>query len=115
MNNSVDLETLLSNVTTRSQKISSFAFLCLGITESLAGGAMSATDALRQFFHARNCVFVRRHLQEKIADELMSRGVQLADLFDALPVEEAQREFQRELSTMHALCLKLLDEEQIAA
>ena len=38
----------------------------------------------------------------------MSRGVQLPDLFDCLPPEEAQRELYRELETMRALSLKLL-------
>jgi len=39
-----------------------------------------------------NCLFVRKHLRNKIVDEIMSRGVQLTDLFDTLPAEEAQRE-----------------------
>ena len=38
----------------------------------------------------------------------MSRGVQLRDLFDCLPPEEAQRELYHELETMRSLCLKLL-------
>jgi hypothetical protein len=46
---------------------------------------MSVTDALRLFFHVENCLFVRKNLKEKIADQIMSRGVQLPDLFDALP------------------------------
>lgn len=45
----------------------------------------------------------------------MSRGVQLTDLFDALPANEAQREFQRELTTMRLLCLSLLEEKRLAA
>ena len=39
----------------------------------------------------------------------MSHGVQLPDLFDCLPTEEAQREFYHELETMRSLCLKLLE------
>jgi hypothetical protein len=38
----------------------------------------------------------------------MSRGVQLPDLFDSLPPDEAQRELYHELETMCALSLKLL-------
>jgi hypothetical protein len=38
----------------------------------------------------------------------MSRGVQLPDLFDCLPPEEAQRELYHELETMRALSLQLL-------
>jgi hypothetical protein len=115
MSATIDLTVLLSNIDHRPQQLSSFALLCLGITESLAGGSMTATEALRHFFHAQNCLFVRRTLQEKLADELMSRGVQLADLFDALPAEEAQRSFQRELGTMHSLCLQLLERQRVVA
>jgi hypothetical protein len=52
-------------------------------------------------------------LCDKTADAIMSHGVQLPDLFDVLPREEAHREFQRELAIMRALCLKLLEEKQL--
>ena len=39
----------------------------------------------------------------------MSHGVQLPDLFDCLPTEEAQREFLHELEMIRSLCLKLLE------
>ena len=42
-------------------------------------------------------------------------GVQLPDLFEALPPEEAQREFQRELAVMRALCLKLVEDQRLVA
>ena len=58
---------------------------------------------------------MRQHLRERLADEVMSHGVQLPDLFEALPAQAAQREFQRELATMRALCLTLLAEQQLAA
>lgn len=90
-----------------------FALLHLGIIESLANGLMSAEDAPRLFYHADNCLFVRKRLRDKTADEIMSRGVQLPDLFEALPTNEAQREFQHELATMHALCLKLLEKKPL--
>jgi hypothetical protein len=45
----------------------------------------------------------------------MSHGVQLPDLFEALPMAEAQREFQRELAIMRTLCLKLLEQKQLMA
>jgi hypothetical protein len=85
-----------------------FALLALGLVESLANGVLSASGAVRSFFTADNCLYVRKLLRDKAADEVMSRGVQLPDLFDALPAEEAQREFQRELAAMRTLCLKLL-------
>lgn len=115
MKDSINLQLLLSQTSNRHQQVASFALLCLGIIESLTSGLLSATDALRLFFHADNCLFVRKNLKEKIADQIMSHGVQLLDLFDALPAQVAQQEFQRELTTMHSLCLKLLEEKQIAA
>ncbi len=45
----------------------------------------------------------------------MSRGVQLPDLFEALPVEEAQREFQHELQALRSLCFKLLQRRRSVA
>lgn len=116
MTNGVRLETLLSaSAKTPEQQSALFALLNLGVIESLANGLISATDALRWFFHADNCLFVRKRLKEKTADAIMSHGVQLPDLFEALPAEEAHREFQRELSAMRSLCLKLLEEKQLVA
>jgi hypothetical protein len=116
MNNDMKLETLLAaSGRTPEQQLTHFALLNLGMIESLANGLVSVTDALRVFFHAENCLFVRKCLREKIADEIMSHGVQLPDLFEALPTEEAHREFQRELATMRALCLKLLEERRLVA
>lgn len=110
------LNTLLSASSgTLAQQLALFALLNLGIIESLANGLISATDALRVFYNAENCLFVRRQLREKIADEIMSHGVQLPDLLAVLPIEEAHREFQRELATMHSLCLKFLEGKQLVA
>jgi len=115
MTDSIDLRALLSPLGDKQQQVPSFALLSLGVVESLASGLMGATDAVRLFFHAANCLFVRQELEDEIADQVMSHGVQLVDLFDALPAEEAQQEFQRELAAMHSLCLELLKGEQIAA
>jgi hypothetical protein len=116
MNSSLHLNTLLpAPGRTPAQQLTLFALLNLGIIESLANGLLNATDSVRLFFHADNCLFVRKLLRNKAADEIMSRGVQLPDPFDALPAEEAQREFQRELATMRSLCLKLLEDEQLVA
>jgi hypothetical protein len=92
-----------------------FALLSLGITDSLSSGVLSASDAVRLFFHADNCLFVRRNLRDKKADEIMSRGVQLPDLFDALPAEQASRELRHELEIIRSLCLKLLDGKRLVA
>src|SRR5207244_6156523 len=92
-----------------------FALLALGMVESLANGASSTADATRGFFNAENCLYVRKNLRDKTADEVMSRGVQLEDLFEALPEQEAQQEFQRELSAIRSLCLELLDQHRAVA
>jgi hypothetical protein len=115
MRNSINLQTLLSQAVNREQQITSFALLCLGVIESLTSGLIGVSDAFRLFFHAENCLFVRKTLKEKVADQIMSHGVQLPDLFDVLPAEEAQRQFLYELAKMHALCLKLLEGKRIAA
>lgn len=109
MNDSMDLGALLAaSARASSQSRALFALLNLGIIESLANGLLSAADAPRLFYHADNCLFVRKRLRNKTADEIMSRGVQLSDIFEALPADEAQREFQHELATLRGLCLKLL-------
>src|SRR5476649_1942295 len=106
MKNPVNLNAVLATTgKARTQQLALFALLNLGMIESLANGLTSAADALRIFFHAENCLFIRKQMRDKTADEIMSRGVQLADLFDLLPVEEARREFQRELAAMRALSL----------
>jgi hypothetical protein len=116
MTNSMSLQTLLAAAGgTPAQQLVLFALLTLGIIESLANGLLSATHALRVFFHTENCLFVRKHLRDRTADAIMSHGVQLSDVFDVLSREEAHREFQRELATMRALCLKLLAEKQLIA
>jgi hypothetical protein len=115
MKQRVDLHTLLSQTTNKDQQIASFALLSLGIIESLVGGALTASGAVELFFHADNCLFVRKQLRQKAAGEIMSRGVQLPDIFDVLSTEKAQQEFQRELGAMRLLCLKLLEDKQLAA
>ena len=116
MNDSMDLRALLATpARTTSQSTALFALLNLGIIESLANGLLSAADVLRLFYHADNCLFVRKKLRDKTADEIMSRGVQLADLFETLPTDEAQREFQHELAILRHLCLKLLEKKPLVA
>jgi hypothetical protein len=92
-----------------------FALLGLGIVESLGSGTLGATEAVRAFFSAENCQFVRKKLRDETSDEFMSRGVQLPDLFQAVPDSDIQREFQRELSSMKALCMKLLEQPRAVA
>ena len=115
MQQTIELRALLARTNNPNQQSAAFALLGLGVTESLISGARGASEVLDEFFHTENCLFVKQALRSRAADEFMSRGVQLADLYDALPVAEAQREYQRELALMRALCLKLLEKERIAA
>ena len=116
MHHRMSLATLLpATGESSAQQVALFALLNLGVIESLANGLLGASEAQQVFFHAQNCLFVRKQLRNKIADQIMSHGVQLADLFDALPTAEAHREFQRELAAMRVLCLKLLEERQLVA
>lgn len=84
------------------------------LQDVVSGLGRPPSQAVRLFFNADNCLFVRK-LLGKTADEIMSRGVQLPDLFDSMLLEEAHREFQRELEVMRSLCRKLLDERKLVA
>jgi hypothetical protein len=106
----MQLESLLGAASGgRAEELKLFARLVLGVIEELDHGLTSATDAVHSVFSAENCLFVRKHFREKLPDRIMSHGVQLPDLFDALPSELAYREFKRELATMRSLCLRILD------
>jgi hypothetical protein len=88
------------------RKLAALAIFNLLIIELIATGAMDAEEATRTFYNADNCGFVRR-LKNSAADELMSRGVQLADLFDVLPASQAKLELAKELRAMRRLCKRL--------
>ncbi|MCP4363004.1 MAG: DUF3969 family protein [Chloroflexi bacterium] len=112
MNEKIYLKSLFAKSNrTSEESLELFALLNLGILESLNHGLMSASEALYIFFHAENSLFVRQQMCDQIADEIMSRGVQLPDLFEVLPIEEAQRE----LTKLQTLCLNLLDQKLVAA
>ena len=89
-----------------------FALLNLGLVQSLASGVLSPTEVVERFYHADNCLYVQKHFRQKEANAVMSHGVQLPDLFECLPAEEAQREFYHELETIRSLCLKLLEKRR---
>ncbi|MCB0081369.1 MAG: hypothetical protein KDE47_10575 [Caldilineaceae bacterium] len=113
--NRIFLSDLLTDIKkTPTEQCSIFALLNLGLIESLGNGTISATEAVDCFFHADNCLFVHNHFYDRDAEAVMSHGVQLPDLFAVLPPQQAQREFQRELSAMRALCYTLLHERELA-
>lgn len=86
-----------------------FAYLNLGLVQSLNSGLVSPTEAIGRFYHVDNCLYVQKQYKSRDANAIMSHGVELLDLFDALPVEEAQKEFLYELEKMRGLCLKILE------
>jgi hypothetical protein len=100
---------------TIAQQQELFALMNLGLLQSLASGIVSPTEAVERFYHAENCLYVQKHFRQKTADTIMSHGVQLPDLFASLPVEEAQREFYRELEIMRSLCLQLLEKRRASS
>jgi hypothetical protein len=91
-----------------ARQLKLFALVNLGLVQSMASGVLTPTEAVERFYHTGNCLYVQKHLRKKEAHLIMTRGVQLPDLFDCLPPEEAQRELYHELETMRSLCLKLL-------
>ena len=90
-----------------------FALINLGIVQTLASGSLSPTDAVKRFYHAENCLYVRKHFKQEEANAIMSHGVQLPDLFETLPIEEARREFYHELETIRSLSLKLMEKVRV--
>jgi hypothetical protein len=99
---------LAENRGSRGQQLEFFAIVNLGLVQSLASRALTPAEAVRRFYHAANGLYVRRTLRSKEANEVMSRGTQLPDLFEILRAEEAQREFYQELEIIRGLCLRLL-------
>lgn len=92
-----------------------FALLMLGLFDSLESGVLSPADAVAICFHADNCRFIGSTMKSVDADEVMQRGTQLADLFDALNPEDAKREFASEVAAMRNCCLAMLGHERLVA
>src|SRR5690348_8999866 len=115
MRHPIDLNSLFATEKTEiPRQLESFALLSLGVIESLAAGSLDPQKSIKFFFNAENGRYVRK-LKNKIADEIMGRGMQLADLFDVMPVSEAQNEFDNELETMRGLCARLLKTRKLVA
>src|SRR3954468_13949821 len=77
-----DLATITSG---QQQPLALFAVTSLGIVDSLAAGSLTPTQAIHAFFHGKNIQYAKKKLNDQRANEIMGRGVQLADLFDAMP------------------------------
>lgn len=92
-----------------------FAFVVLGVLDSLEKGLLSPDDASRTFFTFDNCQFVKTCLESAAAESIMGRGVQLADLFEALPEPEARRGFAAEINSIREECFRILERERCVA
>ena len=60
------------------QQLELFGLLNLGLVQSLASGVLSPTEAVQRFYHADNCLYVRKQLRNREANAIMSHGVQLS-------------------------------------
>jgi hypothetical protein len=111
----LDLKRILNGLD-KPRKLAVFAGLNLAMLHSIDNKGAALPDITAGFYNVANCLYVRRSLKHNEADELMSRGVQLADLFDVLPRKQAEAELKRERSAMRLICYKLLaiDERQAA-
>lgn len=113
---SIHLSTLLGGTgSDPADRLRLFAMVSLGVVESLAAQLLLPDDAIRLYFHAENCLFVRHQLGDKRANMIMGRGVQLQDLFEALPADEARSAFLRQIKSLRDACLDLLARRQAAA
>lgn len=92
-----------------------FALIVLGLLDSLESGVLNCSEVVPLFFHAANCRFVESHLQCVDAIEVMGRGSQLPDLYDALDSTEADRELALEIAAMRSRCLAMLADGRLVA
>jgi len=107
-----DLATITAG---QEEPLALFAVTTLGVVDSLAAGSLTPSDAIHAFFHGKNIQYVKKKLNDDRSNEIMGRGVQLADLFDSMPVEEAHREFQHELQAIKSLCYGVLEGQRAVA
>ena len=56
-----------------------------------------------------------RALNRPDVEEVMSRGAELPDLFDALSLDDATHQAQEEIAAMRAACLRILTAERLVA
>lgn len=110
------LESLLpSGKDDMSRQAEVFALLALGVLDAFEGGALSPDSARKRFFNGANCPYTHRALNRPDVEEVMSRGAELPDLFDALSLDDATHEAQEEIAAMRAACLRILTAERLVA
>jgi hypothetical protein len=66
-----------------------FALIVLGSVEAIINELLSASDAVTILFNVENCLYIKKRLHNETSGEIMSSGVRLPDLFDALPTQES--------------------------
>lgn len=112
----IDLEGLLGTAPGMlAERTEVFALIVLGLLDSLESGVLGCSEVVPLFFHAANCRFVEIHLQCADTIEVMGRGSQLPDLYDALDSTEADRELAVEITAMRARCLAMLADGRLVA
>jgi len=105
----LSLEAMLPAMTDdASRHLEIFALLTLGVLDAIEGGVLSPEASQHRFFTAANCLYARHALNHPDVDAIMSRGVEIPDILEALPPEEAAREVPVELEAMRAACLRIL-------
>lgn len=92
------------------QPLTTFVLLNLGLIDLLRSGEIKPVEGAARFYHAQNRLYVRSKLNNELCDEIMGRGAELPDLFDALSKSAARRQLTVELNRMRKLCFRLLAE-----
>jgi hypothetical protein len=115
MSPGIDLEELLGAKQRAKDRAKLFAMLVFGVVERLESGSLSPEQSIREFFGAKNCLFVSERMKSRLANEVMGIGVQLDDLFRILPPSTAKRAFKQNLESIRSLCHRLLKHRQPAA
>jgi hypothetical protein len=98
-----------------SSKLQSFAVVALGVTDAVAGGALSPDESISVFFNFENCHFVQKNVRNKVANEIMGQGLQLGDILSILPAPENQKAFRRAVEDIRTRCLFLIEQRQPAS
>ncbi len=97
------------------ERLRTFAYLARGVIDELADGTLTPEAGISAFFDYENIAYVDRTLRNKHAIDIMSRGVQLPDLFDILAPAVAKQELKNEIAKMRKACQKLTGRTLAAA